>query len=310
MEKFDDLSLTKAKDALKDVGSKLNSRIESIDTSKLSQIHWLLIIGAYITLFWSLKVGFLLIILTTVYIVLKKKDPVKADQIKNCLNDKWHPLSERPLLKTGLLSVLIGFVFYRYISALIGLIIILLTIVYLVCSKWAPKVSNKIHASAIQVKDYAGALWRKPYTKVAVWAMVLIIPFMNNTHSQSVLAVATPTIEQALDITPEPEELKESNIPTFRTGWDVAGFLSGHTFRDDNGHRLVIKPNSVYLNGRALTGAVNVEDFSINEATLKAHSPFSNTTYEIWLVRTGNTYQIKMMSLPSYKSVEVFYMID
>jgi hypothetical protein len=121
---------------------------------------------------------------------------------------------------------------------------------------------------------------------------------------------STLEIASIEDITPEPEELKESNIPTFRTAWDVAGFLSGHTFRDDNGHRLVIKPNSVYLNGRALTGAVNVEDFSIDEATLKAHSPFSNTTYQIWLVRTGNTYQIKMMSLPSYKSVEVFYMID
>jgi hypothetical protein len=310
MEKNDDASVTKVKDALKDVGSKLDSSIKSIDTSKLSQVYWLLIIGAYITLFWSLKIGLSLLILTTAYIVLEKKNPTKAEQVRRWINDKWQSLSERPILKTGLLGVLIGLVFYRYISALIGLIIISLTIVYLVCSKWAPKVSDKIDAYAIQLKDYASALWCKPYTKVAVWAILLIIPFMNNTHSQSVVAVATPKIEQALDITPEPEELKESNIPTFRSAWDVAGFLSGHTFRDENGHRLVIKPNSLYLNGRALTGAVNVEDFSSDEATLKAHSPFSNTTYEIWLVRTGNTYQIKLMTLPSYSSVEVFYMID
>ena len=277
---------------------------------KLSKIHWLFIIGGYITLFWSISIGILLLLVTIIYISLQKFSPVKADRIIVSLRNVTQYLIERPLLKRVLLGILIGVLIYRFISVTIGLSTIIFFIFYLICSKYSPKTSIKVDEILSHIGNRICMFWEKPYAKTVLWSILIIFPLLNSTPSQSIISVATPNVEQALGITPEREELDESDFPTFRSPSDVFAFLSGHTFRDDNGNRLVIKSNSLYMNGRALTGAVRVEDFSVDEATLKAHSPFTNSGFEIWLVKTSSSYIVKVISLPSYSDVEEFYMID
>lgn len=277
---------------------------------KLSKIHWLFIIGGYITLFWSISIGILLLLVTIIYISLQKFSPVKADRIIVSLRNVTQYLIERPLLKRVLLGILIGVLIYRFISVTIGLSTIIFIIFYLICSKYSPKTSIKVDEILSHIGNRICMFWEKPYAKTVLWSILIIFPLLNSTPSQSIISVATPNIEQALGITPEREELDESDFPTFRSPSDVFAFLSRHTFRDDNGNRLVIKSNSLYMNGRALTGAVRVEDLSENEATLTAHSPFTNSGFEIWLVKTSSSYIVKVMSLPSYSNVEEFYMID
>lgn len=107
----------------------------------------------------------------------------------------------------------------------------------------------------------------------------------------------------------ESHSKSNSDIPHFTTPQDVLAFLSRHTFKSNEGLKLKIKSDGLIANGHTITSAPRVVDFSSDEATLRAHSPLNNADWEIWLVRTGDSYVVKTLSLPSYSNVETYYMV-
>lgn len=293
---------------IKSVVNEFYKKIEE-KCRNLSKTHWLLIIAGYITLFWSISIGLLVLIITVIYIGLRKYNPTKAEQLVASLKGRFQNVIKRPLLKRFLLGILIGVLVYRFISAILGLTAIIFSIFYIVCSKYLPTTSIKIDEIFSHIGKRLGILWNKPYVKAIGCVMLIIFPLLNSRPSPSMISVATPSIEQVLDITPQLKEFEEFDFPTFDSPLNVHSFLYSHTFRSDAGDRLNIR-DMVYMNGKPITFAVKLETFSQNAAILTAYSPFLNTKYEIHLDRIGNTYAVIVMSLPTYSNVDVFYLID
>lgn len=282
-----------------------------IKRPRLSKAHWCLIIGLYFLLFLSLIVGIIILIPTIVFFILRKMNKEKADSLVAFCKGKIAPITSRPRLKRSLVLLLFGLFVYFYIGFGIGIITILLAFIYFALSKFAVNTTEKIDKGLLLVDNGVRVLWAKTYVKVIVCCLLIAFPFINNAPTYSVASIATPTVEETLGINQAPEELRDSEIPTFRHPQDVLSFLSRHTFKsDESGIRLVIRNDGVYADGTLLTTIPHVVDFSTDEATIEAKSPFNHAHYEIWLVRNGNKYMLKVCSLPSYTYVENFYMVD
>lgn len=289
------------------------AKVRSVDVKNrhFSNVHWLLIIGVYFILFLSITIGLIILIPTIAYLIIKKNNPEKAERLLSSCSSLLSPITSRPQLKRGLVLLLIGFLVYRLISPIIGLILILFAIFYLISSKFAKNISERIDRFFSSASSLVKNTWDKTYVKVITCLVLIVLPFFNNTPTHSIATIATPQVEQVLGITHEPESLKESQIPHFQTPFDVISFTSNHTFiSNESGIRLSVRHDGVYANGRQLTSVPKVIVFTPDEAQLQAHSPLRNTTYQIDLVRQGNKYILKFSTLPSYSSVENFYMVD
>lgn len=299
------------KDKAKELCAQTQSAASEFVKSKDRDVCFSLIAGLYLLLFFSIILGILILVPTIVYLILKKKRPEKAESINSFCSSKLALLESRPYLKRGLFILLAGLLAFRLISIRIGLVIILFAFIYLICSKFSSRVSDRLDGFLSLVGKRTIVIWSKPYAKILMCCFLLVFPFINKAPTNSIVTIATPAVEQIAGIEPEQKELPDSQIPSFSTPMDVLSFLSRHTFRsNENGLRIIIRNDAVYLNGRPITTIPQVTDFSEDEATLKAYTPFSNTTYEIWLVRNGNTYLLKMMTLPSYRDVENYYMVN
>ena len=62
---------------------------------------------------------------------------------------------------------------------------------------------------------------------------------------------------------------------TFRTAADVINHTSSHTFRNNVGNSIKIDFHGMYVNGRLLTNAPRVLNFSSNTATISVSSPYT-----------------------------------
>lgn len=299
------------KDKAKELSNQTQSAASEFVKGKDREVYYCLLIGLYLLLFFSIILGILILVPTIVYLILKKKRPEKAESIRSVCSSKLALLESHPHLKRGFIIFIVGLLAFRLISINIGLIIILLACVYLICSKFSSKVSDKIDEFISLVDKRAIIIWSKPYAKILMCCFLLVFPFINKAPTNSIVTIATPTVEQITGIEPEQKELRDPQIPSFSTPMDVLLFLSKHTFRsDENGLRMKIRNDAVYVNGKPITTIPQVTDFSEDEATLKAYTPLSNKTYEIWLVRNGNTYLLKVMDIPSYRSIENYYMVN
>lgn len=75
-------------------------------------------------------------------------------------------------------------------------------------------------------------------------------------------------------------EAESSDGTTFNNAQDVYAYLSGKTFESD-GYTIQVRPDAIYMNGQAFTGAVEVEGFNGSQATVRAVNPSSNDIIEL-----------------------------
>lgn len=70
-------------------------------------------------------------------------------------------------------------------------------------------------------------------------------------------------------------ETESSSGTTFSNAQDVYAYLSGKRFEGDGGE-IEVRPDAIYMNGQAFTGAVEVESIDGSQATVQAVNPSAN----------------------------------
>lgn len=292
----------KAKNSFKALGKKM----PNIKPRSLTKSQWCLIAGGYVLLFINTIIGIIILVPIIAYLVINKKNPEKAEALLSKCKDALKPITSRSSLTRGLVMLAIGVFVFRFISLILGLIITVVACVYLICSKFAPKVSDNIDRVLMLFKEKTATWWTNMYVLIALCCLLLIFPFVSNAPLNSVTTTVAPTIESSLGIEQEPKEFEKSQMPTFRTPDNVFSFLSNHTFKDDKNNRLTIRRDAVYMNGRALTTAPKICDFNETEAVLEAWSPFTQITFDIRLDRYDDTYILHVLAGSSH---ERFYLV-
>lgn len=74
----------------------------------------------------------------------------------------------------------------------------------------------------------------------------------------------------------------------------VYAYLNRATYKSDNGAKVTIEPNGIYVNGQCHTGGIEIDDFSLTRAIIRAET-FRGTKYEV-LVDTEYDYIMDISS--------------
>lgn len=154
---------------------------------------WLvLLLGIYLIVFFDIYIGLLLLIPAIIYLILRKVKPEKAERMVTDIKGKLQPISSKPLLKHGLIALLIGIVVLRTLGEIPGWIIIGLTVVFLALSRFAPEVALKIDNGFTKTcnKLKFRTIWKNNWVKVAVFALLLLVPILGIRPGQSVYGIA------------------------------------------------------------------------------------------------------------------------
>jgi len=154
---------------------------------------WLVsLLGVYSIVFFDIYIGLLLLIPAVIYLILKKVNPEKAEQLVDNIKQKLQPITSKPMLKHGLIALLAGIVVLRTLGIIPGWIIVGLSIVFLVLTKFAPAVAQKIDDGSVGICDKLklGKIWQNNWVKVAVFALLLLIPILGVRPGQSVYSTA------------------------------------------------------------------------------------------------------------------------
>lgn len=162
-------------------------------TGKKSFTPWLIaLLGVYSIIFFDIYVGLLLLVPAIIYLVLKKIKPEKAEQLVDNIKGKLQPITSKPLLKHGLVALLMGIVVLRTLGIIPGVIIIVLSVVFLALTKFAPSFAQKIDDVCAGACDKLnlGKIWQNNWVKVAVFALLLLVPILGVRPGQSVYSIA------------------------------------------------------------------------------------------------------------------------
>lgn len=162
-------------------------------TGKKPFMPWLIsLLGVYSIIFFDIYIGILLLIPAVVYLILRKVNPEKAEQLVNKIKGKLQPITSKPMLKHGLIALLVGIVVLRTLGVIPGWIIVGLSVVFLALTKFAPAIAQKIDDGCTGLCDKLklGKIWQNNWVKVAVFALLLLIPILGVRPGQSVYGIA------------------------------------------------------------------------------------------------------------------------
>lgn len=175
-----------------DTFSKINEGLNPKDGKKPNMPLILILLGLYLVLFFDLYLGLLLMIPALIYIILRKVNHEKAEELVSTVKEKLQPLTSKPLLKHGLVALLAGIVVLRTLGIIPGLIIIGLSVVFLALTKFAPTFAQKIDDGCAGICDKLkiGKIWQNNWVKVAVFALLLLVPILGVRPGQSVYGIA------------------------------------------------------------------------------------------------------------------------
>jgi len=162
-------------------------------TGKKTFTLWFVsLLGVYSIVFFDIYIGLLLLIPAVIYLILKKVNPEKAEQLVDNIKQKLQPITSKPMLKHGFIALLVGIVVLRTLGIIPGWIIIGLSIVFLALTKFAPAFAQKIDNGYIGISDKLklGKIWQNNWIKVAVFALLLLVPILGVRPGQSVYSIA------------------------------------------------------------------------------------------------------------------------
>jgi len=162
-------------------------------TGKKPFTPWLVsLLGVYSIVFFDIYIGLLLLIPAVIYLILKKVNPEKAEQLMDNIKQKLQPITSKPMLKHGFIALLVGIVVLRTLGIIPGWIIIGLSAAFLALTKFAPTFAQKIDDGCIGISDKLklGEIWQNNWVKVAVFALLLLIPILGVRPGQSVYSIA------------------------------------------------------------------------------------------------------------------------
>ena len=178
--------------AASDAFSKINEELNPKDGKKPNTPLILILLGLYLVFFFDLYLGLLLLIPSIIYLVLRKVKPEKAERLVTNIKDKLQPITSKPLLKHGLITLLAGIVVWRTLGLIPGLILMGLSIVFLALTKFAPAIAQKIDNGCMGLFDKLNLknVWKHNWVKIAVLALLLLIPILGIRPGQSVYGIA------------------------------------------------------------------------------------------------------------------------
>lgn len=178
--------------AASDAFSKINEELNPKDGKKPNTPLILILLGLYLVFFFDLYLGLLLLIPSIIYLVLRKVKPEKAERLVTNIKDKLQPITSKPLLYHGLIALLIGIVVLRTLGVIPGCIIIGLSLVFLALTKFAPAFAEKIDNGCARISDKLKLkkIWQNNWVKVAVFALLLLVPILGIRPGQSVYGIA------------------------------------------------------------------------------------------------------------------------
>lgn len=184
----------------KTVGEQSFERIKTVveekgydTTQKKSFTPWLIsLLGVYSIIFFDIYIGLLLLIPSIIYLILRRVNPDKAEQLVGNIKGKLQPITSKPMLKHGMVALLAGIVFLRTLGMIPGLIVIGLSVVFLALVKFAPNIAQKIDDGCMGISNKLklGKIWQNNWVKIAVFALLLLIPILGVRPGQSVYGIA------------------------------------------------------------------------------------------------------------------------
>ncbi len=162
-------------------------------TGKKPFTPWLVsLLGVYSIVFFDIYIGLLLLIPAVIYLILKKVNPEKAEQLMDNIKQKLQPITSKPMLKHGFIALLVGIVVLRTLGIIPGWIIIGLSAAFLALTKFAPAIAQKIDDGCAGICDKLklGKIWQNNWVKAAVFALLILIPILGIRPGQSVYSTA------------------------------------------------------------------------------------------------------------------------
>ena len=307
-------SFSKIKDPISELGkqakeSKVGAAVSSAASNAFSKINEglnpkkgrkpntpliLILLGLYLVFFFDLYLGLLLLIPAIIYLIIRKVKPEKAERLVTKIKDKLQPITSKPLLKHGLIALLIGIVVLRTLGVIPGCIIIGLSIVFLALSRFAPAVALKIDNgfTGICNKLKLRTIWQNNWVKVAVFALLLLVPILGIRPGQSVYGIAQSDNTSNTTIQ-KGKNSKSSNqahsngikTTTFSYQSDIMAYLRSHKFTASNGNYLTFT-NSWIADERAQRIGVTryeILNWDSKTALVNAHTPYGTPPITIYV---------------------------
>lgn len=282
----------------KTVGEQSFERIKTVveekgyDTSqKKSFTPWLIsLLGVYSIIFFDIYIGILLLIPAVVYLILRKVNPEKAEQLVNKIKGKLQPITSKPMLKHGLIALLVGIVVLRTLGVIPGWIIVGLSVVFLALTKFAPAIAQKIDDGCTGLCDKLklGKIWQNNWVKVAVFALLLIVPILGVRPGQSVYGIMNPQ-ESSNDSAKASNNVggnqnsSRNKTATFHNEMDVMSYLRRHIFKSSNGVRLEFNSTDFSINYQnATVTRLIVDSFNHTTAVVRAIGPIDDYYFYVY----------------------------
>lgn len=280
--------------AASDAFSKINEELNPKDGKKPNTPLILILLGSYLVFFFDLYLGLLLLIPSIIYLVLRKVKPEKAERLVTNIKDKLQPITSKPLLYHGLIALLIGIVVLRTLGVIPGCIIIGLSLVFLALTKFAPAFAEKIDNECAGISDKLklGKIWQNNWVKVAVFALLLLVPILGVRPGQSVYSIAqsentSNTFIQKGRNSKSSNQAHSNGIKTttFSYQSDIMAYLRSHKFVASNGNYLTFS-NSWITNEKAKR--IGVTQYEIlkwdsKTALVNAHTPYGTPPITIYV---------------------------
>ena len=253
-------------------------------TGKKPFTPWLVsLLGVYSIVFFDIYIGLLLLIPAVIYLILKKVNPEKAEQLMDNIKQKLQPITSKPMLKHGFIALLVGIVVLRTLGIIPGWIIIGLSAAFLALTKFAPTFAQKIDDGCIGISDKLklGEIWQNNWVKVAVFALLLLIPILGVRPGQSVYAIAQMESSSNINKGSHHEQQNNNRTTTFSNEASVLSYLYRNTFRSSDGKSIKFKPYAFYYNGKETQASYKVKKYNSKTAFVVIQS--SIYTLEVYV---------------------------
>lgn len=262
---------------------------------KKSFTPWLIsLFGVYSIIFFDIYIGLLLLIPAIIYLILRKVNPDKAERLVNTIKNKLQPITSKPMLKHGLVALLMGIVVLRTLGIIPGWFIIGLSVVFLALTKFAPAFAKKIDNGCAGISDKLKLkkIWQNNWVKVAVFVLLLLVPILGVRPGQSVYSIAqsentSNTFIQKGRNSKSSNQAHSNGIKTttFSYQSDIMAYLRSHKFVASNGNYLTFS-NSWITNEKAKrTGVTQYEilKWDSKTALVNAHTPYGTPPITIYV---------------------------
>lgn len=260
-------------------------------TGKKPFMPWLIsLLGVYSIIFFDIYIGILLLIPSIIYLILRRVNPDKAEQLVGNIKGKLQPITSKPMLKHGMVALLAGIVFLRTLGMIPGLIVIGLSVVFLALVKFAPAIAQKIDDGCTGLCDKLklGKIWQNNWVKVAVFALLLIVPILGVRPGQSVYGIMNPQ-ESSNDSAKASNNVggnqnsSRNKTATFHNEMDVMSYLRRHIFKSSNGVRLEFNSTDFSINYQnATVTRLIVDSFNHTTAVVRAIGPIDDYYFYVY----------------------------